>query len=82
LFLRFYESSVLMRFLFLSSFSAFFMLRMYNSMVRIGFESDSNRIRIGFEPDSNRIRTGIIFNFLYGYNSSCSHVYNSSCTHG
>ena len=52
LFLRFYESSVLMRFLFLSSFSAFFMLRMYNSMVRIGFESDSNRIRTGFEPES------------------------------
>ena len=54
LFLRFYESSVLMRFLFLSSFSAFFMFRMYNSVARIGFESDSNRIRIGFEPDSNR----------------------------
>lgn len=52
LFLRFYESSVLMRFLFLSSFSAFFMLRMYNSVVRIGFESDSNRIRTGFEPES------------------------------
>ena len=34
------------------------MLRMYNSVVRIGFESDSNRIRIGFESDSNRIRTG------------------------
>ena len=53
LFLRFYESSVLMRFLFLSSFSAFLCICLVvQQRIRIGFESDSNPIRIGFEPES------------------------------
>ena len=50
LFLRFYESSVLMRFLFLSSFSAFLWICL--GCTTTGLESDSNRIRIGFEPES------------------------------
>ena len=57
--LRFYESSVLMRFLFLSSFSAFLCICL------VVQQRGSNRVRIRFESDSNRIRTGIIFNFLW-----------------